>query len=146
MAKGSCLCEAIRFEIDNSGVVLSVGCYCVNCRKISGSQYGVYLQVKPQAFRWLAGQAHVVTYESSAGNGRASCRTCGSVAPVATSFGAVRVPAGALDEDPGVLPEVVLFSTSKAGWCGLEFSAQSFSDAGPPEFWLAAIAKLHGGN
>jgi hypothetical protein len=102
MARGSCLCGAIAFEIDGPGVVVSVGCFCTNCRKISGSQYGVYLQVKRHSFRWLSGEDRVIAYESSPGNKRAFCGTCGSVAPIATSlsptsFGAVRVPGGALD-------------------------------------------------
>ena len=149
MARGSCLCGAIAFEIDGPGVVVSVGCFCTNCRKISGSQYGVYLQVKRDSFRWLSGEDRVIAYESSPGNKRAFCGTCGSVAPIATSlsptsFGAVRVPGGALDEDPGVTPDVVLFSQSKAAWCAADAASQVFSDAGPQAFWVDVIRRLYG--
>jgi hypothetical protein len=109
MAKGSCLCGAIAFEFDSAGVVVSIGCFCTNCRKVSGSQYGVYLQVKPASFRWLSGEDHVVAYESSPGNHRGFCRTCGCVAPLLTGYGAVRVPGGALDDDPGIVPDFILF-------------------------------------
>jgi hypothetical protein len=143
MARGSCLCGAIAFEIDDRGVVLSVGCFCTNCRKISGSQYGVYLQVRHDSFRWVSGEGEAVAYESSPGNKRAFCRTCGSVAPISTSYGAVRVPGGALDTDPGVAPEVILFSQSKAGWCAADAASQIFADAGPQEFWSGVIRKLY---
>ena len=148
MARGSCLCGAIAFEIDGPGVVVSVGCFCTNCRKISGSQYGVYLQVKRDSFRWLSGEDRVIAYESSPGNKRAFCGMCGSVAPIATSlsptsFGAVRVPGGALDEDPGVAPDVVLFSQSKAAWCTADAASQVFSDAGPQAFWVDVIRRLY---
>ena len=133
MTRGSCLCGAIAFEFDNAGVVVSIGCFCTSCRKVSGSQYGVYLQVRRDAFHWVSREDHVVAYESSPGNKRAFCRTCGSVAPTRTSYGAVRVPGGALDDDPGEVPEVILFARSKAGWCSADEARQTFQDVGPPE-------------
>ena len=145
MAKGSCLCGAIAFEIDNEGIVLSVGCFCTNCRKVSGGQYGVYLQVRHDSFRWLTGADQTVAYESSPGNKRAFCRTCGSVAPIATAYGAIRVPGGALDEDPDHSPDVVLFSKSKVQWCTADAAHRTFPDAGPPEFWGGVIRRLFGG-
>jgi len=142
MAKGSCLCGAVAFEFDDTGVVATVGCFCSNCRKVSGSQYGVYLQVKRGSFRWVSGEAGVVLYESSPGNKRAFCGTCGSVAPSATPYGAVRVPGGALDQDPGVAPDVVIYTRSKARWCTLDEPQHSFPDAGPAEFWGRIIGRL----
>lgn len=146
MVRGSCLCGAVAFEVDEGGVAATVGCYCVNCRKVSGSQFGVYLQVRAGAFRWRAGQDHIETFESSPGNLRGRCRTCGSIAPIATAYGAVRVPGGALDEDPGVRPDVVLFETGKAEWCGLDDAmggaGHVFAQSGPPEFWQRMIMRL----
>ncbi len=144
MAKGSCLCGAVTFEIDNAGVVAAIGCFCANCRKVSGSQYGVYLQVKRASFRWLAGADHVAAYESSPGNKRGFCRSCGSVAPIDTSYGAVRVPGGALDDDPGAVPEVVLFAESQVGWCALDAATKRFPDTGPQELWVGIVRKLLG--
>jgi hypothetical protein len=145
MAKGSCLCGAIAFEIDDAGVVASVACYCVNCRKVAGSQFGVYLQVKPSAFRWLSGDERVASYESSPGNQRAFCATCGSIVPIRTSYGAVRVPGGALDEDPGVRPDIVLFADSAPAWCAVEVASRRFADTGPPELWGEVMRRLFGG-
>ena len=142
MAKGSCLCGAVAFEFDDAGVVVSVGCYCTNCRKVSGSQYGVYLQVKRGSFRWLSGEDHSVAYESSPGNARTFCRRCGSIVPCQTTYGAIRVPGGALDDDPGVVPDVLLFSASKAGWCTVDAASQIFPDAGPAEYWGGVVRKL----
>src|SRR5262245_46036623 len=98
MARGTCLCGATGFEFDHSGVVLAVACYCNNCRKVSGGSHGVYFQVKPQNFRWLWGDDNVGAHESSPGNKRAFCKSCGCVAPVATKYGPIRVPGGALDD------------------------------------------------
>jgi len=144
MARGSCLCGTVAFEFDDAGVVLSVGCYCTNCRKVSGSQYGVYLQVKPTSFRWISGEDHTVAYESSPGNKRAFCPTCGSIAPCRTNYGAVRVPGGALEDDPGVAPQVFLFTESKASWCAADTALQTFPGAGPAEYWGDVVKKLYG--
>ena len=70
MVEGSCLCGAVSFEVDEAGIVLVVGCFCSNCRKVSGSQHGLYLQVRRGGFRWLAGEDEVAAYESSPGNRR----------------------------------------------------------------------------
>ncbi len=144
MARGSCLCGAVRFEIDNDGVVLAVGCFCVSCRKVSGSQFGVYLQVRPSRFRWLAGEDATGAYESSPGNKRAFCKTCGSVAPISTSYGAVRVPGGALDGDPAIVPDAILFEASKARWCTAGQARHTFADAGPREYWACVVSQLYG--
>ncbi len=145
MAKGSCLCGAIAFEIDDAGVVASVACYCANCRKVSGGPFGVYLQVKPGAFRWIAGEDRVAAYESSPGNRRAFCPVCGSIVPIRNTFGPIRVPGGALDEDPGVRPDIVLFTDGEAGWCAIDAEARRFADAGPPELWAGVVRRLFGG-
>ena len=142
MASGSCLCGAVSFELDDSGIVASIGCYCANCRKVSGSQYGVYLQVRRASFRWRSGEDQTVAYESSPGNRRAFCRTCGCVAPIATTYGAVRVPGGALDQDPGVAPDVIIFEDRKAPWCAADRASHAFADAGPSELWGDVIRRL----
>jgi len=142
MTKGSCLCGAVSFELDDAGILFSVACYCTNCRKVSGSQFGVYLQVRPESFRWLAGEDQVGSFESSPGNRRGFCRTCGSIAPIRTSYGVVRVPGGALDDDPGASPDVSIFVSSKAGWCAVGVDGPTFPDSGPPEFWRDRLSRL----
>jgi len=119
MARGSCLCGAITFELDDAGIALSVACFCANCRKVSGSLYGVYLQVRPESFRWISGADQVAAYESAPGNKRGFCRNCGCVAPIATDRGVIRVPGGALDDDPGRAVDTLVFKQSRAAWCEL---------------------------
>ena len=144
MTRGSCLCGAVSFEVDEAGILFSVACHCTNCRKVSGSQFGVYLQVSPEAFRWLAGEDQVGSFESSPGNRRGFCRRCGCVAPIRTSYGVVRVPGGALDDDPGVAPGVTLFTASRAAWCDLGADHPTFVDSGPAEFWRNQLSRLSG--
>jgi hypothetical protein len=56
------------------------------------------------------------------------------------------VPGGALDDDPGVVPEVLLFAGSKAGWCTADEATQTFADMGPGEFWSDVVRRLDAGS
>jgi len=54
------------------------------------------------------------------------------------------VPGGALDDDPGVVPDVLIYCGSKAAWCTVDESSNRFVDAGPAEFWGRVVRKLYG--
>lgn len=143
MTKGSCLCTAIQFEIDDAGVAFATGCYCTNCRKASGGQHTVYLQVRRNAFRWLSDRTTARSFESSPGNKRGFCGVCGATVPIETNYGAVRVPAGALDSDPGAALTVNIYTQSKAAWCSAENPGLTFADVGPQAFWTEMITRLY---
>jgi hypothetical protein len=115
MIRGSCLCGAIRFEIDK--VLALTHCHCVNCRKLSGAAFGTYAHVKTKYFRFVSGEDHTTAYESSPGSFRLRCKTCGCNAPgKAPYLETVSVPAGLLDDDPGVRPMLHVFASSCAPW------------------------------
>ena len=115
MIRGSCICAAIRFEIDQ--VRWLTHCHCVTCRKLSGAAFATYAHVETDKFRFLDGEDHIEQYESSPGSFRKRCRTCGSPAPgKAPYLATVSIPAGLLDDDPGVRPMLHVFAGSRAPW------------------------------
>ena len=115
MIRGSCLCGAVRFEIDK--VWTLTHCHCSNCRKLSGAAFGTYAHVKKKYFRFVAGEDHIATYESSPGSACARCQTCGCPVPgQAPYLETISVPAGLLDDDPGVRPMLHVFASSRAPW------------------------------
>ncbi|HXQ15467.1 MAG TPA: GFA family protein [Caulobacteraceae bacterium] len=142
MISGSCLCGDVAFEIDESGIVTSNNCSCANCRKVSGAGHGTFLQLKPSCFRWTSDPSKVATYESSPGNHRAFCPRCGSRAPQHGRLPVVGVPAGALDSDPGVRPEVAFYAASDAPWCVAEVTGKAYAQAPPPEFLDEFMSRL----
>ena len=141
MISGSCLCGDVAFEIDESGIIMSNNCFCTNCRKVSGAGYGTFLQLKPSCFRWTSDPSKVATYESSPGIHRAFCPRCGSRAPHG-QLPVVGVPAGALDSDPGVRPEVAFYAESMAPWCVAEVTGKAYAQAPPPEFLDEFMSRL----
>lgn len=113
MVKGSCLCGTVRWRVETPQWMGH--CHCSMCRKAHGAAFATYLGAKPEDFAYESGAENVVTYESSPGYSRAFCATCGSCAPVALD-GEMEVPAGCLDDDPGVRAKRHIFVASKAPW------------------------------
>ena len=115
MIRGSCLCGAIRFEIEK--VWSLTHCHCVNCRKLTGAAFATYAHVKADKFRFTSGEDMMVQFESSPGSFRNRCKICGCLAPGKASYlTTVSVPAGLLDDDPGVRPALHVFASSTAPW------------------------------
>ena len=114
--KGSCLCGGIRFEIDS--VRWLTDCHCSNCRKPTGAAFGSYVHVEESKFRLLSGKDLIQQFESAPGSFSAFCGTCGSIAPGKAPYlpTTVSIPAGWLDDDPGVRPRLHVFAGSKAPW------------------------------
>lgn len=132
MVRGSCLCGGIGFEA--ASIALLTHCHCSMCRKAHGSAFGSFASVRTEDFRFVHGEELVQFYESTPGNRRAFCRVCGSNAPVRASDGETFVvPAGLLDDDPGVRPALHMFVGSKAPWWEIEDALPRF-DAFVPGF------------
>ena len=116
MNRGSCLCGAVQFEAGPAGFM--VHCHCSMCRKHHGAVFATFLAVPREGFRWLAGADEIVTYRSSERGLRPFCRNCGSALPVVLPdwSSIVFVPAGNIEGDPGVRPELHMFTASRADW------------------------------
>jgi len=115
MIKGSCACGGVRFEFE--AALAMTYCHCANCRKLTGASFATYVHVEQPKFRWLAGEDLINRYESAPGSFRAFCRICSSLVPgQAPHLPTVSVPAGLLDDDPGVRPRLHVFTASKAPW------------------------------
>ena len=131
MVRGSCLCGGVRFEI--AGRVNPIGmCHCSLCRKVSGVASNATLMTGKDEIKWLAGEDLLQTYTRPTGWRSAFCRTCGSPAPnLHPSGGAYWIPAGLLDDDPGVGVEMHIFVGSKASWDEIGGSAVQFDEDFP---------------
>jgi hypothetical protein len=75
--------------------------------------------VKPDAFRWTRGEGEIQRYDMPEAKrfGLQFCRTCGARMPHHTRDGALMViPAGSLDDDPGMTAQAALHWASRAPW------------------------------
>jgi AcrR family transcriptional regulator len=105
VAKGSCLCGTVQYEIDGLAEVMS-HCGCSLCRKHHGAAFATFVTVPLSGFRWVAGESTLSTYQSSAYGKRTFCNRCGSIMPVVEpDTGIAFCPAGNLDGELGIQPQ-----------------------------------------
>ena len=114
--RGSCLCRAVVYAVAGCPGPMW-HCHCLICRKLSGAAFATYVEAQASGFSWLRGQEHLTHYALSASLVRSFCQQCGSVVPYATSDGTRMVlPAGGLDDDPGVRPCAHSRVATQAPW------------------------------
>lgn len=139
MVRGSCLCGGIRFEADS--VSLLTTCHCSKCRKSRGAAFGVTACVPLAEFRFVAGEDLIQVYQPPGGGySPVFCRVCGSTAPLVDRERRLAlVPAGLLDDDPGVRPALHMFVGSKAPWWEISDALPRFDE------WVPGYGPDQGG-
>lgn len=117
MLKGSCLCNAIQYEIEGE-LGPTMICHCSKCRKANGSAYAINAAVKTDQFHFIKGQELVSEFESSPGVFRSFCKQCGSplLSRRPSQPDIVRLRIGTLDTPVDVKPLAHIFVGSKASW------------------------------
>ena len=132
---GSCLCGEVSFRITKPYTWFHY-CHCGRCRKVSGSAHSANLLVSADQLEWVTGEDQLGRYELPGAKSFSTtfCTRCGSSLPWVTKNGKwVVVPVGALDEDPGALPERNIFWDSRASWYLPVGDLPTFAEVPPRE-------------
>jgi hypothetical protein len=115
---GGCLCGGLRYEAE--GEPLFAGhCYCVDCRKASGSGFVPFMGFRSTAVHF---SGRTLKFTSKAANGgdavRNSCPVCSSLV-----FGgevgkddSFTIYAGTLDDPSSFHPKVAIFTRGRPTW------------------------------
>ncbi|MBX3033558.1 MAG: GFA family protein [Bdellovibrionaceae bacterium] len=131
MIQGSCLCGQVQFEAAEVVGPFEL-CHCNRCRKFSGSAFMAGVYAKRDGFRFLRGIDFVNSFEAPIlekppAYRSCFCRECGSPMPDPKNNSAlVEIPAGTLDENPGIQPDKHIFVEFKATWFHIEDSLPQF--------------------
>jgi hypothetical protein len=128
MIRGSCLCGEVRFEY--SRAVTHVGmCHCSLCRKVSGTASNATIVVPEADFKWISGEELRRVYTKPTGWKTTFCEKCGSPLPqTIRGAAAFWIPAGLLDDDPGLAIGGHIWVGSKAGWDEIAGDAPRFEE------------------
>ena len=125
--RGRCLCGAVEFEL-TAPLGPMTHCHCRSCRLSRGVAFVTWTSVPPERFAYLAGEADVTWFRSSATVRWGSCRICSSpmfyVAdapghPEAPQVGHVYVSAGALTGDFAERPAAHVSYEEHVAWAEL---------------------------
>jgi hypothetical protein len=140
MIQGRCLCGTVRYELDGP-VTNLLHCHCSMCRKHHGTPFATWAAAPLAGFRFTAGDDAVERHASSAGFHRSFCRHCGSVVPEANATAGLAIcPAGNLDGDLGIEPQLHMFVGSKAPWYRITDDLPQY-DEYPPQFGMSATPR-----
>ncbi len=115
--KGSCLCATVRFEI--SGPINDIiMCHCSLCRKAQGSAYATNANVATDDFKFMSGEHNLTAYESTPGQLKSFCKTCGSpiMSQQINKPDIIRIRLGTIESDIVERPSAHIFIDSKANW------------------------------
>lgn len=124
--QGACLCGAVRFEI--AGPLKQViGCHCSLCRRQTGhflaftaAWNDTLRMISDETLRW---------FESSPGNRRGFCGTCGSMLFFASDGDdKTSITAGSLAGRTGLHMAAHIFAADKGDYYELEADVPAFDD------------------
>ena len=119
--QGSCLCGGVRFEVDQIVGPFEI-CHCNRCRKLTGAQGLPTIGVMSVDYRMTSGKQLVASYAAPILYGPPAyhalfCKNCGSPVPEPDPMNEkLEIPAGLLDDDPGMLPDKHIFVEYLPSW------------------------------
>ncbi len=116
--KGSCLCQSVKFTIKGP-VQQFYTCHCSRCQKETGSAFAANIFVPLDSVEWISGENSVARFELPEAEHFCLdfCTTCGTRIPyLSRNRQFYIVPAGSLDDDPGIRPAAQIFWIDRAPW------------------------------
>ena len=118
VVQGSCLCGDVAFEFTGQPSRV-MNCHCSRCRHSRGAAHATNVFLNADQFRWLRGKDKSRLYRPPDAERFAVsfCTRCGGKTPMVSetaNFG--MIPAGSLDDAPGMEPMAHIFAGSKAPW------------------------------
>lgn len=126
--RGSCLCNAIRFEADEFEPQTG-SCHCSMCRKFHGAAFATLAEVRRENFRWISGEELIKGYTAENGTTRSFCSSCGSSLTFASPNAnpdLVEISLGCFDDEVPVRPDAHIYVASGAKWAQPEDSLPQY--------------------
>jgi hypothetical protein len=120
---GGCLCGAVRYRYEGEVRAANI-CHCADCRRVSGSAFGVSVPVDAAGFEIVSGAPKGFTKDGDSGRpvARFFCPECGSpLFTVPPLHPEVRfLKAGSLDDPTVVKPVRQSWLQSRVEWAVID--------------------------
>src|SRR5690242_14014234 len=115
MLRGRCACKAVGYEVADEFLV-AFNCHCSNCRAMTGSAFLPWGEIEGEKLRVTKGEGSLLVVGETAGPHEVRCGDCYSLLYWTARDGRIRVPYGALADEPALRPTAHMFVGSKAPW------------------------------
>ncbi|KAG7055592.1 duf636 domain protein [Colletotrichum scovillei] len=128
-SRGSCRCGNIKISFTGDPIT-TAACHCLDCRKVSGSVFGVSILVSAAAFTCDEGTPTDYASTSDSGNEVVNhfCGTCGVTLWADGASSPFKfVKAGVLDDAAALdrlKPAAEIYTCRRAAWCSALEGAQ----------------------
>jgi hypothetical protein len=114
--KGRCACRAVAFEVSDE-FLAAFNCHCSNCRAMTGSAFLPWGEIECGKLRVTKGADALLAIGDAGASHEVRCQACLSLLYWSPSNGDhVRVPYGALVDQPSLKPKAHMFVAYKAPW------------------------------
>ncbi|MEO3430859.1 GFA family protein [Pelagibius sp. CAU 1746] len=133
--RGGCLCGAVRYTVATPAL-FSAHCYCLDCRKSSGTGHCTHAVAPMEAFSVTGEVRH---FDKPADNGnvirRHFCPTCGSALYSTKASGAdlVFLRASSLDDPDAITPGASVYASRAPKWDPVDPDLPAFPEMPGPE-------------
>ena len=127
---GSCFCDDVAYQFTGEAKLMMY-CHCSRCRKVKGAAHAANVFVAPEQFSWIRGEESVVVYDHPEAErfGNSFCKRCGSSVPrKAEKSPMINIPAGSLDDPPGIESKGHIYIGSKSDWFDICDSLDQFDE------------------
>lgn len=112
---GSCLCGAVRYEVQDA-FEYSQCCHCADCRRATGSAFKPFAGIGIGKLKITEGEGRILKYGGAAAHD-VHCGVCGSLLFSVVRSGAyAHVTLGTLQDEPSIRPSAHIFVADKAPW------------------------------
>lgn len=140
--EGGCLCGSVRYSASAQPMMIG-HCYCVDCRKSSGTSHCTHAAVPDASF---SASGDIKFYERPADSGnmisRGFCPACGSAILSRNSGmpGMTFIRASSLDDPESVEPQMTVYAARAPSWAVLDRARPvfEFMPEGGPEAAIPA--------
>jgi hypothetical protein len=120
--EGGCQCGAVRYRFEGEPISLAV-CHCTECKRQSGSSFGMSLTVRKEDFRLLQGELKTFTRKADSGRDVACafCPECGTRIYHAPRYreGAINIKPGTFDDTSFLRPTIQVWTVRRHDWVQL---------------------------
>jgi hypothetical protein len=128
--EGGCLCSAVRYQTTTQPMMVG-NCYCIDCRKSSGTTHCTHAMVPDTAFS-AAGTIKFHDRPADSGNivSRGFCPECGSAILSRNSGmpGMTFIRVSSLDDPGAVEPQMTVYANRAPAWAPLDKSKPVFAE------------------